>query len=110
MYIDELSRMYPENDKVRYIISISEIPHENEVLYGICCNEAVVDGKKKILHNEIGCCLDYSDYRFKVISGWHIGTEDFTWNDDGYEWVLEKYHPGISAQIVEMLEARKKAA
>ena len=98
---------YPANKDVCYIISMSEISSESGVYYSICCNEAVVDGKKKILHNEIGCSLEYENNHIKVLSGWHIGTEDFSWEDEGNDWVLEKYHPGISRQIVDMIESRK---
>ena len=72
--------------------------------YYMDCNTAIVDGKRKLLHNEIGCSFVYENGEIKVLSGWHIGTEDFEWAEDEaseYEWVLEYYHPGITEQIKE---------
>lgn len=52
------------------------------------------------------------DDAIRVLSGWHIGTEDFEWDEDDkedYTWVLEKYHPGISKQLLEMIERGEAA-
>lgn len=107
VFDDELEKLYNRNEDCRYIISLTKIDDET---YSVCCNEAVVAGKTRFLHNELGCSVKYEGGVIKVLRGWHIGTEDFSFEGDGYEWVLEKYHPGISYQLSEMLNARKDVA
>ena len=73
--------------------------------YYMDCNEAILeDGNRRLLHNEVGCSFIVDNGNIKVLSGWHIGTEDFDF-DEGDDWVLEHYHPGITEQLLE--EVRK---
>ena len=69
--------------------------------YYMDCSEAIMDdGNRKLLHNEVGCSFVVVNGEIEVLSGWHIGTEDFEWHEKGYEWVLERYHPGITEQLL----------
>lgn len=87
---------------MKYLINLNK----TENSFYMDCNEAIIDGERKLLHNEVGCSFEIEDGKIKVISGWHIGTEDFEWTEDegDYTWVLEQYHPGITEQLLELVE------
>ena len=74
--------------------------------YYMDCNTAIINGKRKLLHNEVGCSFLLEDGNIRVLSGWHIGTEDFEWTEDegDFTWVLEQYHPGITEQLLTLMK------
>lgn len=82
--------------------------------YSLECNQRILeDGSKKLLHNEISCLITVKGGEIGMLGGCHIGTEDFSWSDrEGrdYAWVLEEYHPGITAQIREHIAETYGAA
>ena len=90
---------------MKYIIDLTALGNNT---YSVACNEAVKeDGTKKLLHNEISCAIEVKDGVIAMKGGYHIGTEDFEWSDkEGpeYAWVLEEYHPGITEQIIDLVE------
>ena len=89
---------------MKYLINLNKTDNA----YYMDCNEAITDdGKRKLLHNEIGCSFIVENGEITVLSGWHIGTEDFDFNrekDGDVNWVLEKYHPGIMEQLKEVIQ------
>ena len=85
---------------VKYEINLNKTDNA----YYMDCDTAIINGQRKILHNEIGCSFIMNNGNPVVLSGWHIGTEDFEWNEEGYDWVLEKYHPGITEQLIELVK------
>ena len=97
---------------MKYIIHINKIEdlkriyNRTEDVYQIYCGTGIKNGKEMPLHNKIYCAFVIENGNIKVLSGWHIGTEDFDWKygEDDYTWVLEKYHPGITEQIKEMIK------
>ena len=94
MYLN-LQRAFP-----KYLINLYKVDN----IYHMECNTGIDNnGNKRFLHNEISCEFIINGNDLKVLSGWHIGTEDFEWNEEGYDWVLEEYHPGITEQIKTML-------
>ena len=100
------------NDEMKYLIHINKIEdlkkkyNRTEDVYQIYCGTGIKNGKEMPLHNEIYCSFVIENGNIKVLSGWHIGTEDFEWEygEDDYTWVLEKYHPGITEQIKEIIK------
>jgi len=90
---------------MRYIINLCKLCDE---MYHMDCNMAMLDGGKKLmLHNEISCLIEVRDKKIAMKGGTHIGTEVFDWSDkegDAYAWVLEEYHPGITEQIIDLVE------
>lgn len=83
---------------MKYEINLNKVDDE----YNMFCNTLIRDnGTKKLLHNEISCEFIIENGNIVVLSGWHIGTEDFDWDERGYDWVLEKYHPGITEQLLD---------
>lgn len=92
--------VYATNRTAEYVISL----HKDGKVYYMECNEAVINGEKKLLHNEISCGFVIEDGKIVVLNGWHIGTDDFSWSEKGYDWVLEEYHPGITEQIMKAVE------
>lgn len=97
---------------MKYVIHINKIEdlkrtyNRTEDVYQMYCGTSIKNGKEMPLHNEIYCAFVIENENIKVLSGWHIGTEDFDWGygEDDYTWVLEKYHPGITEQIKEMIK------
>ena len=87
---------------MEYLINLNKTDNA----YYMDCNEAIIDGKRKLLHNEIGCGFVIEEGKIRVLHGWHIGTEDFEWTEDegDYSWVLEQYHPGITDQLFKLVE------
>ena len=74
--------------------------------YSMMCQSAKIDGVEKYLHNEIACDFEIRDGRLHLISGWHIGTEDFEFSEeDCCDWVLEMYHPGITEQLIGRIDS-----
>ena len=58
-----------------------------------------VDGSKGFLHNVIS--FEFND-KLEPISGWHIGTEDFTFRGKKKsEEVINYYNPGLLEQFKE---------
>lgn len=80
--------------------------NKTDNVYYMDCNTAIINGKRKLLHNEVGCSFLLEDGNIRVLSGWHIGTEDFEWTEDegDFTWVLEKYHPGITEQLLTLVK------
>lgn len=95
-----MSVYYTNPEKTEYVISL----HKDDGTYYMECSEAVINGEKKLLHNEISCGFVIEDGKMVVLNGWHIGTDDFSWSEKGYDWVLEEYHPGITEQIMKIVE------
>ena len=87
---------------MEYVINLNKTDNA----YYMDCNEAIVDGKRKLLHNEVGCSFLVEQGKIRVLRGWHIGTEDFEWSEDegDYSWVLEQYHLGITDQLLKLVE------
>lgn len=90
---------------MEYVINLNKTDNA----YYMDCNEAIVDGKRKLLHNEVGCSFLVEEGKIRVLGGWHIGTEDFEWTEDenNHTWVLEQYHPGIIEQLLKLVEEDK---
>lgn len=86
---------------VEYIINLNK----TENAFYMDCSEAIIDGEKKLLHNEVGCSFVMENDEIRVLNGWHIGTEDFEWTEEegDYTWVLEQYHPGITEQLIKLV-------
>ncbi len=81
---------------IKYILGLEK---NEDGSYSVECNTAIIDGQKQLLHNELSCTFTVADTSIHVTNGWHIGTEDFDLTE-GDDWVLEKYHPGITKQIL----------
>ncbi len=92
--------VYSVPKTVQYDISIQEIP-ENKNFTGMV-QEAMINGKKYLLHNEISFTFKIVDGKVDIISGWHMGTQDFTFSKeegDNCEEYIEDYHPGLLKQL-----------
>jgi len=72
-----------------------------EDLYSLDCNSLKMpDGSLKLLHNEVAVDFKVTEDGFQILSGWHIGTEDFDFEEgDSWDDYVEYYHPGITEQV-----------
>lgn len=95
-----------EIESPNYVIHLDKFP---DGTYNLFCNEVLrPDGTKKLLHNETDVTfqLRAGGAWFYILSGWHIGTEDFEL-DEGDSWddYVEYYHPGITRQVMDMIQS-----
>ena len=75
-------------------------------IYDVMCQEGITDtGKKKLLHNEIDVQFKVINNEIYVLGGWHIGTEDYNL-EEGDDYTLEYYHPGITEQILAQMKEK----
>lgn len=94
---------------MKYIFTLEKAVDENGKVipgtYCVDCSEGYrEDGTRKLLHNEISVTFRVVNGGIYVLDGWHIGTEDYDL-DEGDDFTLEYYHPGLTEQILERLEA-----
>ena len=63
------------------------------------------DGTKKWLHNEVDVTFKLVNGEPYILSGYHIGTQDFDF-DKGDPWddYVEYYQPGITEQVLERIK------
>lgn len=64
-------------------------------------------------HNEIEFACKYKDGEFDIKGGWHIGTEDYSWevgegNDIGL-YTINHYHKGLLEQVKQVIEKGRTA-
>lgn len=74
-------------------------------VYDLDCNECCCDGTRKLLHNEISARFKVKGNEMYILSGWHIGTEDYDL-DEGDDYTIERYHPGLTEQVLEYLKGK----
>ena len=85
---------------MKYILKVNKTDNA----YYCDCNEVIDEnGNVRLLHNEIGFSFIIVDGKMKQLGGWHIGTEDFDFNEME-DWVIEHYHPGLTEQLMSTME------
>ena len=90
---------------MKYIFTVDKAVDSNgDIIYSLdCCEGFRPDGTRKLLHNEISAEFKLNGNELYVISGWHIGTSDYTL-DEGDNFTIEYYHPGLTEQVLEYLK------
>ena len=91
------------NTPLQYIF---ELQNKGSDVYEFMCQDAYrPDGTKKYLHNEVAVTFKLVNGEPYILSGWHIGTEDFGF-DEGDSWddYVEYYQPGITQQVLERIK------
>lgn len=84
-----------------YIFTVRRCAYEKETnVFSLLCNSATNDwGEEIMLHNEIDIIFKIKDEKIYILEGWHVGTESYEL-EEGDDYTLERYHPGISEQII----------
>ena len=85
---------------------IFELNNQGSGKYDFMCQSAYrPDGTKKYLHNEVAVTFKLVNGEPYILSGYHIGTQDFDF-DEGDPWddYVEYYQPGITAQVLERIK------
>lgn len=75
-------------------------------VYNFSCNTILLpDGTEGLLHNEVVVTFKLVNGKPCILSGYHIGTEDFDFDEgDSWEDYVESYHPGITEQVMDKLQ------
>ena len=95
--------VYYTDNTVKYVICLHG---DEDHGYFASCNEAIINGEKKLLHNEVDFDFKMEDGKMHIFGGSHIGTEDFDFSEeegDDCEHYIEFYHPGLLDQVKEMI-------
>lgn len=95
--------LYSTPQGATYVFNIREVAPET---YNFMCRSVLLpDGTEKYLHNEVDVTFKLVDGEPYIISGSHIGTSDFDF-DEGDSWddCVEYYHPGITQQVLERIK------
>ena len=102
---------YPSSDitassdsKYRYIFCLQKQSEPDT--YNFMCQSAYrPDGTKKFLHNEVDVEFRLVDGKPYILSGYHIGTQDFDFGEgDPWDDYVEYYQPGITEQVLERIK------
>lgn len=97
------SFIYYTNPEYKYIFALE---NRGRGKYGFMCQSAYKpDGTETYLHNETDVTFKLVNGKPHILSGFHIGTEDFDF-DEGDPWddYVEYYHPGITDQVLTRIQ------
>lgn len=88
-----------------YVFEVKRCAYEKEKnVFTILCNSATDRwGEEIMLHNEIDIIFKIKDGKIYILEGMHIGTESYEL-DEGDDYTLERYHPGITEQILDKMK------
>lgn len=95
--------LYSTPKDATYLFNLRKVAPDT---YNFMCQSVLLpNGTEKYLHNEVDVTFRLENGEPYILSGCHIGTQDFDF-DEGDPWddYVEHYHPGITEQVLNKIQ------